>query len=202
MIDNKIQDYVTDQNNDFNNESNKKERHEKMKVRNLKVRSGIAFPCPKCKKIRNIYLLKERDDCIRNIASCDKCKYFFETEDDFNMIANIIKNKAKNLMFLYYRKKSTCSICKESNNTLFCRTKCSDKTCNGYMETDFDEMSIYQEFKFLNELANISQTSDPIIEDFNNAIKRITKYLKNINDKIIFTKVNISDIFSFLNSNK
>ena len=70
------------------------------------------------------------------------------------------------------------------------------------METDFDEMSIYQEFKFLNELANISQTSDPIIEDFNNAIKRITKYLKNINDKIMFTKVNISDIFSFLNSNK
>ena len=64
------------------------------------------------------------------------------------MIANIIKNTAKNIVFLYYRKKSTCSLCEEPNNTLFCRTKCSDKTCNGYMKIDNDEMSIHQELKF------------------------------------------------------
>ena len=117
------------------------------------------------------------------------------------MIANIIKNTAKNLIFLYYRKKSTCSKCRESNNTLFCRTKCSDKTCNGFMQTDYDEMGIYQELKFLNELvfSNNGKDDDKEIKDFNDAMKSVQSYLKSLNSKITFTKVNISDLLSFLN---
>ena len=124
------------------------------------------------------------------------------------MIANIIKTTAKNLMFLYYRKKSTCSLCKESNNTLFRRTICSDKTCNGYMQIDYDEMSIYQELKFLNELVDVNnnQIKDNNIDNdkgnhlinFDSAVKSIKKYLRALNNKIMFTKVNISELFSFL----
>ena len=120
------------------------------------------------------------------------------------MIANIIKNRAKNLMFLYYRKKSTCSKCRESNNTLFCRTKCSDKTCKGFMQTDYNEMSIYQELNFLNELANTQNTDEKDKETvkFNNAIKHIEKYMKSLNNKIMYTRVNITDLFGFINQIK
>ena len=96
--------------------------------------------------------MTSRIDFIREIKCPNlKCKYLF-TEVDFDHVANVIKNTVKTLMFYYYRKKSTCSNCRESNNTLFCRTKCSDKTCNGYMLTDYDEMSVYQELNFLYEL--------------------------------------------------
>ena len=99
-----------------------------------------------------------------------------------------------------YRKKSTCSICKESNNTLFCRTKCSDKTCNGYMEIDYDEMSIYHELKFLKELVNTNEKlNDPEIQQFDKAAEKVEKYIKNISNRICFTKINISELFSFLN---
>ena len=119
------------------------------------------------------------------------------------MIANIIKNTAKNLIFLYYRKKSTCSLCKEPNNTLFCRTKCSDKTCNGYMEIDFDEKNIYQELKFLSELVNIDENlKDKKINQFNDAAKNVEKYINKLNEKISFTKVNITGLFNFLNQVK
>lgn len=119
--------------------------------------------------------------------------------EDFTMIANVIKNTAKNLIFLYYRK-STCLKCKESNNTLFCRTRCSDKTCKGSMITDYDELSIYQELSFLNELVYSNNNSnDKDIKSFDNAMKNVEIYLKNLNSKITFTKVNISELLSFLN---
>ena len=35
-------------------------------------------------------------------------------------IANVIKNTVKTLIFYYYRKKSTCSNCRESNNIRIC----------------------------------------------------------------------------------
>ena len=201
-IENKSHDFYQGQSNEVMSGNNRNKNY-KIKVRNIKVRNGILFKCPQCKKFRNINKLQDRVICIREITHCNKCNYFFEDPKEYDMIANIIKNIAKNLMFLYYRKKSTCSICKESNNILFCRTKCSDKTCNGYMETDFDEISIYQELNFLNELANTNNTiEDSEIKRFDFAIKKIEKYLKKLNDKIIFTKTNISEIFSFLNSNK
>ena len=104
-------------------------------------------------------------------------------------------------MFLYYRKKSYCNGCEESNNVLFCRTKCSDKTCNGFMVTDFDEMSIYQELKFLNALIKKERDNDndSIVINFNNAVKSVENYVRRLNEEIIFTKVNISELFGFLN---
>jgi DNA polymerase alpha subunit A len=200
-IENKAHDFYQEQNNENSNENNDKTTIKKRQVINLKVRGGLLFKCPNCNKVRHINNLKNRDDCIRTITRCDKCKAFISKSEDFQKIANIIKNTAKNLIFLYYRKKSTCSICKESNNTLFCRTKCSDKTCKVYMEIDYDEMSIYQELKFLNELVNIDiKESDPRIKELNEAFKNVEKYIKNMTNKISFTKINISELFSFLNS--
>ena len=188
-----------EQNNEIINSNKDQQMYNKNQVRNLNVRDGISFKCPKCQKTRNFKKLTDRIDCIRKITRCDKCNYFFQNQSEYDMIANIIKNTAKNLMFFYYRKKSTCSICKESNNILFCRTKCSDKTCNGYMETDFDENSVYQELKFLNELANFNNTTEGNeIKSFDTSTKKIEKYLKKLNDKLMFTKINISEIFNFI----
>ena len=199
-IENKTHDFYQEQNNLNSNDNNNQEITKKRKVINLKVRSGLLFKCPHCDKIRHINILKSRDDCIRTLTKCEKCKSFTLKPEDFQKIANIIKNTAKNLIFLYYRKKSTCSICKESNNTLFCRTKCSDKTCNGYMEIDYDEMSIYHELKFLNELVNTEESSNEAeLKPFNDAVKNVEKYIKNITKRIGFTKINISELFSFLN---
>ena len=199
-IENKSHDYFQEQNNENSNEFNTNEQKEKRKIVNLKVRSGLFFKCPNCPRTRHINILKDRDSCLRTILKCEKCKYDLQTKDLENL-ANIIKNTAKGLIFLYYRKKSTCKLCKESNNTLFCRTKCSDKTCNGYMEIDYDEMSIYQELKFLNELVNIDiKENDPRIKELNEAFKNVEKYIKNMTNKISFTKINISELFSFLNS--
>ena len=199
-IENKAHDFFQEQNNENSNDNNNQRITKKRQVINLKVRSGLLFKCPHCNKIRHINILKSRDDCIRTLTKCEKCKSFTSKPEDFQKIANIIKNTVKNLIFLYYRKKSTCSICKESNNTLFCRTKCSDKTCNGYMEIDYDEMSIYHELKFLNELVNTEESSDDLeLKPFNEAVKKVENYIKNITKRIAFTKINISELFSFLN---
>jgi DNA polymerase alpha subunit A len=200
-IDNKSNEYEQEQNNESGGTNNSLD-DKKFKVRNIEVRNGIYFKCPHCKKLRHIKKLITREKCIREILQCNKCKEIIKKEDDFNMIANIIKYTAKNLMFLYYRKKSTCSACKESNNCLFCRRQCPDKTCSGHMETDFDEISIFQELKFLNELANTDNNNELEIKNFNNAMKKIKNYLKNLNDKLIFTRINITDAFSFLNPDK
>jgi len=202
-IENKSHEYYQEQNNEFMQGNNSNETKNKIKIRNLNVRSGISFKCPNCHKDRYINKLRYRDDCIREITHCKKCQYYFKNPEEYDMIANIIKTTAKNLMFLYYRKKSTCSLCKESNNTLFCRTICSDKTCNGYMQIDYDEMSIYQELKFLNELVNTSNNNnnnnEATYNDFNKAVKKLEKYFKNLNSKISFTKINVNELFSFLN---
>ena len=151
-IEDKSHEFYQDQNNEILNGISINTIQKKRYFINLKVRNGLIFKCPNCNKIRHINILKDRESCIRLLEKCEKCKYWFSKPEDFQKIANIIKNTAKNLVFLYYRKKSTCSLCKESNNTLFCRTKCSDKTCNRYLKIDYDEMSIHQELKFLNEL--------------------------------------------------
>ena len=202
-IENRSHEYYQEQNNELldGNKNNEQNKNRRRQISNLKVRGGLFFKCPNCQKLRHITILKNRDDCIRTLTKCEKCKYYFSKPEDFKMIANVIKNTGKNLTFLYYRKKSTCSLCKESSNTLFCRTKCSDKTCNGYMEIDYDEMSIYQELKFLNELVNTNEPStENEIKSFNEAVKSVEKYIKRMNNKISFTKINISELFSFLNS--
>ena len=199
-IEYKSHEYYQGQNNE-NIDANKQTYNKEGKVKNIIVRSGIIFSCPKCNKKRKVNKLITRDDCIRDISHCKFCQYMIEKQEEFKIIANIIKNTAKNLMFLYYRKKSSCHDCEESNNVLFCRTKCSDKTCKGFMVTDFDEMSIYQELKFLNALINREREddNDGVIKNFNNAVKSVENYIRKLNEKIIFTKVNISELFGFLN---
>ena len=197
-IEYKSHEYYQEQNNE-NDNNNNNNMFINDKIINLRVRNGISFLCPKCKKVRQINYIKTRSACIREINHCKKCDNYLNQEE-FKMIANIIKNTAKILIFLYYRKKSFCKNCKESNNTLFCRTKCSDKTCNGYMETDYDEMSIYQELKFLNILINKDKDSNENeIMNFNNAIKSVENYIKKLYENITFTKINISELFGFLN---
>ena len=199
-IENKSHEYFQDllDTNIINNNPNNNEK--KIKIVNLKVRNGIVFKCPNCKKENRVNKIETRVDCIRKITRCPKCNYFFNNPEEFIMLGNIIKNTAKNLMFLYYRKKSTCSTCKESNNTLFCRRQCSDKTCNGYMETDYDEMSIYQELKFLNELIfSYGEDKDEEVQKFNIGIQHAKYYLNNLNEKIKFTKVNVSELLNFIN---
>ena len=203
-IENKSHEYYQDQNNEILEGNNNTKNNQKIKIKNLQVKNGITFKCPYCHNFREIKFLNTRENCIKEITKCNKCSKYFGKDEDYNMIANIIKNRAKNLMFLYYRKKSTCSKCRESNNTLFCRTKCSDKTCKGFMQTDYNEMSIYQELNFLNELANTQNTDEKEKEtiEFNNAIKHIEKYMKSLNNKIMYTKVNITDLFGFINQIK
>ena len=200
-IENKYHEFYKDQNNEIFNLISIDEIEKKRKDTILKVKNGLFFKCPNCYKIRHINSLKNRMNCINNILKCEKCKYFMYKPEDLEMIANIIKNTAKNLIFIYYKKKSTCSLCKESNNALFCRAKCPDKTCNGNMEIDYDEMSIYQELKFLNKLVNIDErSSDKIINQFDNAVRYAQKYIKNMNEQISFIKVNVTELFSFINS--
>jgi len=68
------------------------------------------------------------------------------------------------------------------------------------LEINYDEMSIYQELKFLNELVNINEYSyEDDIKEFNYAVEHVQKYIKKIIKKIGFNKINISDLFSFLN---
>ena len=183
--------------NENNNNGNK------VKILNLKVKNGILLKCPKCNKEIRLNKINTRIDFIRNIKCEDqKCKYLF-TEDDFNSVANVIKNTVKTLIFYYYRKKSTCSTCRESNNTLFCRTKCSDKTCNGYMLTDYDEMSVYQELKFLNEIIKINRNkvkkSEEEEVEFNKAVSKLKSYFEKLKSKIDYINVNLSSMFTFLN---
>ena len=171
------------------------------KIINMKVKNGIVIRCPKCHKEMRMNKINTRIDFIRELKCNDpKCKFLFE--DNFDMIANVIKNTVKNLIFYYYRKKSTCSNCREANNTLFCRTKCSDKTCNGYMLTDYDEMSIYQELKFLNELVKINRKNDnkkPEEIKFDKAVSKLEKFFDKLNSKIDFINVNLASMFTFLN---
>ena len=173
----------------------------KDKIINMKVKNGLVIRCPKCLKEFRINKINTRIDFIRELKCKDpKCKYLFE--NNFDMIANIIKNTVKTLMFYYYRKKSTCSNCREANNTLFCRTKCSDKTCNGYMSTDYDELGIYNELKFLNEIIKINNDKGNKPEEekkFDTAVSKLTKYFENLNKKIDFINVNVSSMFTFLN---
>ena len=182
------------------NENSSKGR--KTKILNLKVKNGIVLRCPKCQKEIQINKMNSRIDFIREIKCKEKnCGYLF-TGDDFNLVANVIKNTVKTLIFYYYRKKSTCSNCRESNNTLFCRTKCSDKTCNGYMLTDYDEMSVYQELKFLYELVEVESDNKekPKEEiEFDKAVERLKKYFEKVKSKIDFINVDVSDMFTFLN---
>ena len=75
------------------------------------------------------------------------------------------------------------------------------------MKIGYDEMSIYQELKFLNELININERScyyscDNIIKPFNNAVKNVEKYIKRLNKQINFDKVNIIELFNFINQGK
>ena len=171
----------------------------KIKILNLKVKNGIVLRCPKCLKEIRINKMTSRIDFIREMKCPDKnCKYLF-TEVDFDNVANVIKNTVKTLIFYYYRKKSTCSNCRESNNTLFCRTKCSDKTCNGYMLTDYDEMGIYQELKFLYELVGSTEGNSPEENNFDKAVSKLKKYFDKLKNKIDFINVNVSNMFTFLN---
>ena len=67
------------------------------------------------------------------------------------------------------------------------------------MEINYDEMSIYQELKFLNELVNIDESINyNEIKQFNDAVEKVEKYIKNIYNKISFTKVNIAELFNFI----
>ena len=174
----------------------------KVKILNLKVKNGIVLRCPKCLQEIRINKMTSRIDFIREIKCPNlKCKYLF-TEVDFDHVANVIKNTVKTLMFYYYRKKSTCSNCRESNNTLFCRTKCSDKTCNGYMLTDYDEMSVYQELNFLYELVETdgkTEGKQPEEINFDKAVEKLKKYFNKLKSKIDFINVNVSNMFTFLN---
>ena len=183
---------------EFNDNMNKTG---KTKILNLKVKNGIVIRCPKCQQEIRLNKMTSRIDFIREIKCLNqKCKYIF-TANDFDTVANVIKNTVKTLLFYYYRKKSTCSNCRESNNTLFCRTKCSDKTCNGYMLTDYDEMSVYQELKFLYELVEVENKADKPNEekDFDRAVGKLKKYFEKLKGKIDFINVDLSSMFTFLN---
>ena len=187
---------VPDVNDNMTNGNNK------TKILNLKVKNGITLQCPKCSQEIRINKMKSRIDFIREMRCPNqKCKYLF-IEEDFDKVANIIKNTVKTLIFFYYRKKSTCTNCRESNNTLFCRTKCSDKTCHGYMSTDYDEMSVYQELKFLYELVeNDGKTEGKPSEEvqFDKAVQKLKKFFDKLKSKIDFINVNVSNMFTFLN---
>ena len=190
------------QNNDDIPEVNETtNKGKKTKILNLKVKNGIVLRCPECKKEMRVNKMNSRIEFIRGLKCPNpKCNHLLKG-NDFNLVANVIKNTVKTLIFYYYRKKSTCSNCRESNNTLFCRTKCSDKTCNGYMLTDYDEMSVYQELKFLYELIEINKDKEKPTEEaeFDKAVGRLTKYFEKVKSKIDFINVNISDMFTFLN---
>ena len=71
------------------------------------------------------------------------------------------------------------------------------------MLTDYDEMSIYQELKFLYELVKYNEkngnTKYQEEAEFNKAVSKLKNYFEKLKTKIDFINVNMSNIFTFLN---
>ena len=70
------------------------------------------------------------------------------------------------------------------------------------MLTDYDEMSIYQELKFLYELVDIDETKkekQTIEANFDKSVGKLQKYFEKLKSKIDFINVNVSNMFTFLN---
>ena len=70
------------------------------------------------------------------------------------------------------------------------------------MLTDYDEMSVYQELKFLYELVETDDKNEnrPNEEkDFDKAVGKLEKYFEKVKSKIDFINVDVSDMFTFLN---
>ena len=70
------------------------------------------------------------------------------------------------------------------------------------MLTDYDEMSVYQELKFLNELVEIDDKKEgksPEEINFDKAMGKLKKYFDKLKTKIDFTNANVSNMFIFLN---
>ena len=70
------------------------------------------------------------------------------------------------------------------------------------MLTDYDEISVYQELKFLYELVEVESDNKekPKEEiEFDKAVERLKKYFEKVKSKIDFINVDVSDMFTFLN---
>ena len=170
----------------------------KQKIYNLIVKNGIIFKCPFCCQYIKINKLITREECIKKIIKCEKCNNFLNN-NNFDIISNIIKTTSKLLIFYYFRTKSVCPLCKDTNS-LFCRKICPDKFCKGNLEIEYDESNIYKELQFLNILVNeIEYSDDIIVNEFNENMLKIKKYFNKLYEKIKFNEINIKNIFKFIN---
>ena len=78
---------------------------------------------------------------------------------------------------------------------------CTDKTCKGELHKDINEGSAVQEMKFLYYLVTTAshyEKKNNIVNEFDNAIKEIEKYVENAYNKIKYRKLNMRELFSFL----
>ena len=195
-IDYKQQDY---QNNEII-EAKEENGEIRSKLFNDKVRFGLTILCSKCGKYHTVSEMMTRLECIRNIIKCPFCKNLMTSNNDYNYIANKIKYTIRNLYFSYYKKKCSCSKCRE-NSALFCRTMCPDTTCRGYMTVDYSEFVINNELMFLMNLVTNDGTAKEDEEKiFLQKMKNVQNYIKVMRNNISYENFPVFETFSFLNN--
>ena len=187
-------------NNNNNDVSNYNNFNNKFNFIGLKVKNGIEIKCSKCNKINKINYLINRYDCIQKIIQCEFCS---NIEKNYVKLRNIFLNNIKKNIFSYYKRKSMCSKCKENINSLFCRNRCTDESCRGYLQRDVIEEDVSNEIKFFKIICcgdnNNENNNNRIIKEFEEGLKRIKKVVEEVEDNILYNKVDLGKLFSFLN---
>jgi hypothetical protein len=141
-----------------------------------------------------------RFDCIKKIIHCEFCN---NIENNYIKLRNVFLNNIKKNIFSYYKRKSMCSKCKENINSLFCRNRCTDESCRGYLQRDVIEEDVSNEIKFFKIICcgdnNNENNNNRIIKEFEEGLKRIKKVVEEVEDNILYNKVDLGKLFSFLN---
>ena len=86
---------------------------------------------------------------------------------------------------------------------MFCRNRCTDETCRGYLQRDVIEEDVSNEIKFFKIICcgdnNNENNNNRIIKEFEEGLKRIKKVVEEVEDIILYNKVDLGKLFSFLN---
>jgi hypothetical protein len=164
----------------------------------LEVSRGIVLTCSSCKTPRRINKMRTRNETINDIVLCTGCN---QTLKNFGYVVNVIMKAVKDVMFAFGSKKKTCYKCKYYQTYSFMIHSCTDKTCKGELHKDMNEGSAVQEMKFLYYLVTTAshyEKKNNIVNEFDNAVKEIEKYVENAYNKIKYRKLNMRELFSFL----
>ena len=200
MLGIKNKNYYDNNNNNINNNyNNNNKNNNEFKFFGITVKNGIEIKCSNCNKINKINYISYRYECIQKIIQCGYCN---NIEKNYVKLRNIFLNNIKKNIFNYYKRKTMCIKCKENINTLFCRNRCTDESCRGLMQIEVNEEEVSNEIKFYKILIcgeNNDNNDNGIIKEFDEGMKRIKKVVEDVEDKILYNKVDLGKLFNFLN---